>query len=325
MSRAKTGSSRSTRPGLTRLISAWARNHLAVAIESLLRIRRAPLQSFLMIAVIAIACSLPASLYLLAGTVKSVSGDVSRTTDIQVFFTQEANRQEVEQLTGSWSQLADVESLVLIDPETGRSEFEAFSGLGSVLDLLEENPLPHVVRITPSESIARNRLALDSLVGTLSEPALVDEVQFDFAWLERLDSLLNLIDRVNLVIGFMLGLGIVLILINSIRLMIDNRRDEIVIVKLVGGTNEFVRRPLLYTGLWLGLLGGLGALLLTDLAVLAVGSPINLLLGSYEMDITAISPLSAPESLILLMLSSGLGLLGAWLAVAQHLSSIEPR
>lgn len=325
MSRAKTGSSRSTRPGFTRLISAWARNHLAVAIESLLRIRRAPLQSFLMIAVIAIACSLPASLYLLASTVKSVSGNVSRTTDIQVFFTQAANRQEVEQLTGSWSQLADVESLVLIDPETGRSEFEAFSGLGSVLDLLEENPLPHVVRIAPSESIARNRLALDSLVGTLSEPALVDEVQFDFAWLERLDSLLNLIDRVNLVIGFMLGLGIVLILINSIRLMIDNRRDEIVIVKLVGGTNEFVRRPLLYTGLWLGLLGGLGALLLTDLAVLAVGSPINLLLGSYEMDITAISPLSAPESLILLMFSSGLGLLGAWLAVAQHLSSIEPR
>jgi len=278
-----------------------------------------------MIAVIAIACSLPASLYLLAGTVKSISGDVGRTTDIQVFFVLAADQGEVEKLTQQWSEFTDVESLSLIDPETGRSEFEAFSGLGSVLELLEENPLPNVARITPSESIARNRLALDNLVSVLSDSAIVDEVQFDFAWLERLDKLLTLIDRVNFVIGFMLGLGIVLILINSIRLMIDNRRDEIVIVKLVGGTNEFVRRPLLYTGLWLGFLGGLVALLLTAVALLAVGSPVNILLGSYELDIAAIAPLNALESFVLLSLSSGLGLLGAWLAVAQHLNSIEPR
>jgi len=325
MSKARSGSSRSTRPGFARLISAWGRNHLVVAIESLRRIRKTPLQSLLMIAVIAIACSLPASLYLLAGTVKSISGDVGRTTDIQVFFVLAADQGEVEKLTQQWSEFTDVESLSLIDPETGRSEFEAFSGLGSVLELLEENPLPNVARITPSESIARNRLALDNLVSVLSDSAIVDEVQFDFAWLERLDKLLTLIDRVNFVIGFMLGLGIVLILINSIRLMIDNRRDEIVIVKLVGGTNEFVRRPLLYTGLWLGFLGGLVALLLTAVALLAVGSPVNILLGSYELDIAAIAPLNALESFVLLSLSSGLGLLGAWLAVAQHLNSIEPR
>lgn len=290
-----------------------------------MRIRKTPLQSALMIAVIAIACSLPASLYLLAGTVKSLSGDVGRTTDIQIFFDLGANQTEVEQLTLEWSQLSDIENLDLIDPSRGRTEFEAFSGLGLVLELLDENPLPFVARITPSEAIARNRLALDSLINTLSEPAIVDEVQFDFAWLERLDNLLRLVDRLNLVIGLMLGLGIVLVLINSIRLMIDNRRDEIVIVKLVGGTNEFVRRPLLYTGFWLGFLGGFVALLVTDLAVLAIGSPINLLLGSYDLNISSIAPLSGLESIVLLAVSSGLGLLGAWIAVAQHLSSIEPR
>lgn len=325
MSKPKSTSSRGSRPGIFRLFSAWGRNHRFVAVESLMRIRKTPLQSALMIAVIAIACSLPASLYLLAGTVKSLSGDVGRTTDIQIFFDLGANQTEVEQLTLEWSQLSDIENLDLIDPSRGRTEFEAFSGLGLVLELLDENPLPFVARITPSEAIARNRLALDSLINTLSEPAIVDEVQFDFAWLERLDNLLRLVDRLNLVIGLMLGLGIVLVLINSIRLMIDNRRDEIVIVKLVGGTNEFVRRPLLYTGFWLGFLGGFVALLVTDLAVLAIGSPINLLLGSYDLNISSIAPLSGLESVVLLAVSSGLGLLGAWIAVAQHLSSIEPR
>lgn len=325
MSKAKSGSSRASRPGLFRLLSAWARNHLSVAVESLVRIRKAPLQSGLMIAVIAIACSLPASLYLLAGTIKSISGDVSRTTDIQVFFRQSADQEDIETLVQDWSALTDVETLVHIDPEMGRIEFERYSGLGSVLDLLDDNPLPSVVRVTPSESIARNRLALDNLVNSFSESSLVDQVQFDFAWLERLNTLLTLVDRLNLVIGVMLGLGIVLVLINSIRLMIDNRRDEIVIVKLVGGTNEFVRRPLLYTGFWLGFLGGLVALLVTDLAVLAIGNPINLLLGSYDLKVTTISPLGGAESLVLLAASSGLGLSGAWLAVAQHLSSIEPR
>lgn len=325
MSRAKSGSSRASRPGLIRLVSAWGRNHFSVARESLSRIRREPLQSLLMIAVIAIACSLPASMYLLAGTIKSISGDVTRTSDIQVFFVLGAETAEVEQLGDDWSQRADVESVSLVDPESGRSEFEAFSGLGSVIELLDDNPLPYVARVTPNESIARNRLALDSLVSALSEPAIVDEAQFDFAWLERLGSLLTLVDRLNLVIGVMLGLGIVLVLINSVRLMIDNRRDEIIIVKLVGGTNEFVRRPLLYTGFWLGFLGGLVALLVTDIAVLILGNPISLLLGSYDLDINSIAPLSGPESFSLLILSSSLGLLGAWLAVAQHLNAIEPR
>ena len=283
MSSTKSASSRADRPGAGRLLLAWARNHLVVAADSLGRIRRTPLQSGLMIAVIAIAASLPASLYLLAGTVKSISGDVSRTADIQVYFSASASSADIDAFVQHWEQSA------------------------------------------PSEDIALNEAVLDNLVVFMAAQPGVDQVEYDFAWLERLDALLTLVDRLNLVIGIMLGAGIVLVLINSIRLMIDNRRDEIVIVKLVGGTNEFVRRPLLYTGFWLGLLGGLAAILVTDAAVLALGSPLRFLLGSYALSGASIAPLSLLESLTLLLISAGLGLAGAWLAVARHLSAIEPR
>jgi len=86
-----------------------------------------------------------------------------------------------------------------------------------------------------------------------------------------------------------------------------------------------VRRPLLYTGFWLGLLGGLMAVLITDLVVLALGSPLDFLLGSYALDNSAIAPLGFLESFSLLFISAALGLAGAWLAVAQHLQAIEPR
>ena len=87
----------------------------------------------------------------------------------------------------------------------------------------------------------------------------VAEAVLDMDWLQRLNSLMELSRRLVLAVGGLLVLGVVLILGNTIRLAIENRRDEIVIVKLVGGSNAFVRRPFLYTGLWYGVGGGVFA------------------------------------------------------------------
>ncbi len=317
--------SRHSGPGLLALFRAWLRHHGQVARESLVRIRQTPLQSGLMIAVIAIAGSLPAALHQMAGTIKGISGDISRTSDIQVFMRTDVSNQSALEMADSWRQLALVEQVELIDPEAGRAQFESYSGLGSVLELLDENPLPAVIRLTPVEQIASDPAAVESLMNELRAASGVEQVQFDFQWLERLTALLNLVDRLNLVMGLLLGAGIVLVLINSIRLMIDNRKDEIIIVKLVGGSNEFVRRPLLYTGFWLGLLGGCSAVLLADLASFTLCQPVALLVTSYALDSLGSGLLSLGESLTLVMLCAALGLSGAWLAVAQHLDAIEPR
>ena len=95
-------------------------------------------------------------------------------------------------------------------------------------------------------------------------------------------------------------------------------------VKLVGGTDAFVRRPFLYTGIWYGLGGGIGAWLIINALLLWLSGPVSSLVGAYSSQFS-LSGLGFLDTLALLLVSAALGLLGAWLAVGRHLSSIEPR
>ena len=144
------------------------------------------------------------------------------------------------------------------------------------------------------------------------------------AWLARLNSLMELSRRLVLAVGGLLVLGVVLILGNTIRLAIENRREEIVIVKLVGGSNAFVRRPFLYTGLWYGVGGGLFAAILVAISLWFLQEPISRLAQLYESAFE-LRGLGIMGGLNLIILGGLLGLSGAWLAVSRHLSRIEPR
>ena len=116
----------------------------------------------------------------------------------------------------------------------------------------------------------------------------------------------------------------VLILGNTIRLAIENRREEILVVKLVGGSNSFVRRPFLYTGLWYGVGGGFFAALLVSLSLWYLQGPVKDLAGLYQSEFT-LHGLGLMGWLNLLILGGLLGLVGAWLAVTRHLAQIQPR
>jgi cell division transport system permease protein len=126
-----------------------------------------------------------------------------------------------------------------------------------------------------------------------------------------------------LVVGTLLGLAVLLIVGNTIRLDIQNRREEIEVSKLIGGTDAFIRRPFLYTGLWYGLLGALLAWILVGLGFWLVDEPARRLAGLYDSSFL-LSGLSWQGTGILLLTGIALGLAGSWLAVGRHLSVIEP-
>ena len=144
------------------------------------------------------------------------------------------------------------------------------------------------------------------------------------AWLQRLNSLLELSRRAVLALGGFLIFGVVLILGNTIRLAIESRREEIVIVKLVGGSNAFVRRPFLYTGLWSGVGGGVFAAALVAAGLWFLSAPVEQLAALYGSDFSLRGP-GLIGSLNLVLIGGVLGLTGAWLAVSRHLGAIEPR
>jgi len=148
-------------------------------------------------------------------------------------------------------------------------------------------------------------------------------VQLDLIWVKRLFQFMELGQRLVWALAALLGLAVLLIIGNTIRLAIENRRDEIRVVKLVGGTDAFVRRPFLYTGIWFGLGGGIIAWILLNIGLFWLSGPVEQLINLYGSEFS-LKGLSFSDSLLLILDGVILGWLGAWLAVARHLSSIEP-
>jgi cell division transport system permease protein len=151
-----------------------------------------------------------------------------------------------------------------------------------------------------------------------------DMVQADTAWVQRFHAILAILERAIAIGAALLGAAILVIIGNTIRLDIQNRREEIEVTKLIGASNAFVRRPFLWSGLWYGLGGGLLALALVAYGLYALEEPVTRLAGLYDSPYTLLA-LSGAESLAIIGVGVLLGLAGSWLAAARHMRRIEPR
>ena len=199
-------------------------------------------------------------------------------------------------------------------------EFQRRSGFGDVLSSLDRNPLPHVIEVVPANP---DPIDLGKLVSAWKANLLVGNVSVDLQWLERLFALLVFAERLVTALAIVLGLGVMLIMGNTIRLAIENRRQEIEVIKLVGGTDAFVRRPFLYLGFWYGLGGAVTAFFLLQTSLYFLATPVEMLAQSYRDDFALQGP-GFLGNLLLLVAGSILGIIGSVLAVSRHLADIEP-
>jgi len=209
-----------------------------------------------------------------------------------------------------------------ISAEQAMAEFRELSGFGDALKALDENPLPPVLVVHPAVR-QQSPLQLQSLVEELRKNVDVDLAQLDMQWVKRLYGLMDIGRRGVWVLAGLLALAVLLVVGNTIRLAIQNRRDEIVITKLIGGTDAFIRRPFLYTGFWYGLLGGVIGFLLVEASLWVLSGPVNNLAGLYNSSFR-LGGLDLVTLGSLLLGGLLLGLFGSWLAVGRHLRAIEP-
>ncbi len=303
-------------------LDTWLLRHAQVALSTLGRLSRAPLSTLMTVAVIGIALALPAGLHVVLGNVQQLVGGWEGAATLSLFLKHDLPSGRSEQLVGELGQRPEVAQARLIGPDEALAEFRRLSGFEGALKALDTNPLPAVVVVEPqpgySSPEAAERLAQD--LGQLVE---VDFAQMDLEWVRRFHAIAEIARRAVLVIAALLGLGVLLIVGNTIRLEIENRRAEIEITKLIGGTDAFIRRPFLYSGVWYGLSGGLLAWLLVSLSLWLLSDPIERLAGLYQSDF-GLSAADLPTLLLLLGASTLLGLLGSWVAVGRHLRAIEP-
>lgn len=302
--------------------SIWLGRHASNLVGSLGRIARQPFASFLTILVIAVTLALPASLHLVIKNARSLSSGWDNALDFSLYLKPGTSLDDAANLRGLIAQRADVESVQLIDAEAALSEFREGSGFGAALDYLSENPLPHTLVVRPAAGNTQESVTLlHEELGNLPE---TDVVQIDTEWVQRFLAILDIVQRAIGIGAVLLGAAIVVIIGNTIRLDIENRRDEIEVTKLIGASNAFVRRPFLYTGLWYGLLGGVLALGLIAYGLYSLRAPVARLSGLYSGRFEVLA-LGLVESLAIVGVGVSLGLVGSWLAAARHMRRIEPR
>ena len=315
-------SARPSRTGMLNRLSAWLQHHRLSAADSLVRVIENPGSSLLTWLVIGIALALPVGMNVALDNVSKVSEGWDSPAQISLFLQEGVSGERVQQLEAELAALGAVRETRFISREEALDEFRELSGFADVLANLEENPLPNLILVTPSATL--DEPAVSALRAELEDNAEVAEAVLDMEWLQRLNTLMELSRRIVLAVGIMLVTGVLLILGNTIRLAIESRRDEIVIVKLVGGSNGFVRRPFLYTGLWYGVGGGVLAAILVSVSLWFLEEPIANLALLYESAFY-LTGLGVMGALNLVILGGLLGLGGAWLAVSRHLVHIEPR
>lgn len=303
-------------------ISTWATGHASTAVGALGRLARQPFASLMIVLVIAVTLALPAAINLVVKNARSISGSWDNALDFSVFLKPELALGEAEALAELIDQRADVEAVELVSAADALTEFKRQSGFGEALNELPDNPLPHTLVIRPgSGNTGASLVLLQEEIGNLPE---TDHVQVDTEWVQRFHAILDIVRQAIAIGAALLGIAIVVIIGNTVRLDIENRREEIEVTKLIGATNAFVRRPFLWTGFWYGLLGGLTALALVQYGLYMLEGPITRLAGLYQSKVAA-AALSLAEAAAIVGLGVFLGLFSSWLTAARHMRRIEPR
>lgn len=296
--------------------------HAQVFFFSLGRLYRNPIGTLLTAAVIGITLALPAGLHVVLKNLNAISYSWEGTLQASLFLTDKTGPDRGQNLAHEIGKRKGIEQAKYISKAQSLAEFKALSGFGAALDVLDDNPLPAVIVIVPRRDLGPD--AIESLIEELGQLPEVDFAKLDQKWLERLYGILAIVERAILLIAGVLGLAVIVTVGNTIRLDIENRRDEIVVMKLVGAPDDFIRRPFLYTGFWYGVTGAFIALLLVNLALVALAGPASRLSGLYD---SAFRLTGLSFSGVLLMFACGcaLGLMGAYWTVTRHLSQIEPK
>jgi len=272
--------------------------------------------------VIAVALALPLFLNVLLQNTRVATADWNQAFDLSVYLNKKTGSERVQALAKQLHTRADVAAVRVITAEQAFAEFRDASGFGKALDALSDNPLPNTLIVTPTVA-ASTPAGTEALKSALAATPDVDSVQLDTEWVQRLNGMLEVLRRVLWLTGGLLCLGVVLIVGNTIRLDILNRRAEIEVLKLVGASDGFARRPFLYSGLWYGLGGGLGAVIVVAIAVAVLAAPVQRLAGLYGSAFH-LHGLRAGSSLGVLGLGLALGWLGSWLAATRHIRAVEP-
>lgn len=295
-------------------MTGWLHHHRTALLRALRQLARHPLGSLLTAIVIGIALALPAGGLTLLDNAGRAIGDATGRPEISIFLSTEAGKAQSDEIARRLREQPTVATFRFVSRDAALAQLAA-SGLEDVIRDLPANPLPDAFVVTPEGD---DPSRFETLRTTFSAWPAVDQVQLDSAWVERLHAMIELGRKTVLLLAALLASALVIVTFNTIRLQLLTQRAEIEVSRLLGATDNFIRRPFIWLGALQGLLGGLVGWLLVEAMVVALRAPVAQLAQSYG----AVFSLQTPPPLhvlALLGLAVLLGLIGATLSVDRHL------
>jgi len=304
-------------------VRAYLILHAHALFSSLGRISRNSFTSAMTIIVMAIAISLASGFYLLVVNMQQLTGKIESSNQISLFLKPSVSDNAGKKLANEIRKNSAVAEVIVITKQQALTEFKQYSGFGDALNVLDSNPLPTVIQVLPKNTLDDIQ-AINSLMLTFNQLAKVDFAQLDMQWIQRMQTIMDIMQRGVFILSLLLGFAVIVITGNTIRLELQNRQDEVLVAKLVGATHAFIQRPFLYTGFWLGFIAGVLAWLLVTSMLFILQEPIEKLSvlynGSFDL-----SYLGFSDIISLLSLSSILSVIGAWIVLYYQLQQIKPK
>ncbi|NQZ30704.1 MAG: cell division protein [Oceanospirillaceae bacterium] len=299
----------------------WRDHHAQVSKDCLRQLLSSPISTFMTILVLAVALALPSFLFSTLANVSRLSDGWDTENKISLYLQANMSDRQVDSFVQTLLLRPDLIAIDLVDASQGLLEFKQHSGLSEVLDALEQNPLPAVVYVLAKDS---SEQGLTTLRDELKAFAQVEQAVLDLNWIKRFNGILLVIERAVIALSVLLAFAVLLIIGNTIRQSVESRNDEILVSKLMGATNAWVRRPFLYSGVFYGVVGASMALVILEVSMLVIKNPVLQLSQLYQSDFQ-LTGLGVLGSVVVVLVGLILGLLGALISVNKFLAKLEPK
>ena len=311
---------RNTRAGQSESLIDLVKLHRRIASGSASRLLQTPASSLVTLFVVAVALLLPALLFGLSSNLASLLAGFQDSAQVTLYLQDSVSEADGQKVSDDLLTRIDIESGYYVSPSQALDEFSASSGLEDLLIEMTANPLPGAIVLTPWDV---SSAAVDELARELQELPQVDVVQVDSLWLQRLAAISNLVSAIGSVLAVIVILGLFFVVGNTIKLAIESRKAEILVIKLVGGSDMYAARPFLYTGLLYGLGGGILATLLQIIVLATFNSNLEVLTQLYESDFQ-LRGFGLMSSLLIIVAGAAIGWMAALMASLRHIRAINP-
>ena len=295
-------------------------SHYQMLLKALQRSHASMLSTLMMFLVIGVTLILPSISFLVVQNLKSISETIQHESQISIFLKKDISVDAKNKIEKDLKSRIDINNYHYVKKEEAWPKLQKSMGFNESNNGLSENPLPDAFFVSP-KTVNPNQIVI--LKSSLDRLEGIDQVVVDTGWVKKLNSVLHLANKAIFLASILLASMLTVVIGNTIRLQMTSHHEEIELSKLIGATNQFIRRPFLYSGFIYGLGGGLTAALSLKLIVIFLNQTVVEVEALYGaqfiiVDLTLVQYLSIVGSSILIAVAA------SFISINQSIKKLMP-